>query len=63
MYIMSLFTMPANATNRLKKLQRDFLWGGMGLDFAVSLSFLMVVVFERPLEQDEIRRLDLWALV
>lgn len=34
-----------------------------GLDFAASLSFLRVVVFGRPLEQDEIRMLDLWALV
>ena len=36
------------------------LWG---LDFAASLCFLMVVVFGRPLEQDEICMLDLWALV
>ena len=29
-YLFSLFPMPANVVNHLEKLQRDFLWGGLG---------------------------------
>ena len=36
---MSLFTMPANVTNRLKKLQCDFLWGGMGIGLRSQFVF------------------------
>jgi hypothetical protein len=29
-YYVSLFPIPMNVANRIKKIQRDFLWGGMG---------------------------------
>uniref|UniRef100_A0A2N9GUS3 Reverse transcriptase zinc-binding domain-containing protein n=1 Tax=Fagus sylvatica TaxID=28930 RepID=A0A2N9GUS3_FAGSY len=32
-YFLSLFTIPKSVANRLEKLQRDFLWGGMGNNF------------------------------
>ena len=32
-YFLSLFTIPASVVYRLEKLQRNFLWGGMGEEF------------------------------
>uniref|UniRef100_A0A2N9JBN0 Reverse transcriptase zinc-binding domain-containing protein n=1 Tax=Fagus sylvatica TaxID=28930 RepID=A0A2N9JBN0_FAGSY len=32
-YFLSLFTIPSSVAHRIEKLQRDFLWGGMGNDF------------------------------
>ena len=29
-YHLSLFTIPTSETNKIEKMQRDFLWGGMG---------------------------------
>ena len=29
-YFLSLFLIPASVANRIKKLRRDFLWGGIG---------------------------------
>ena len=34
---MSLFSLPALVEKRLGKLQRDFLWGGMGEEFVFHL--------------------------
>ena len=34
---MSLFIIPTSVANRIKKLQRDFLWGGMGEKTQVAL--------------------------
>jgi hypothetical protein len=36
-YYMSLFTIPAKVANRIEKLQRDFLWGGLGKEFKYYL--------------------------
>jgi hypothetical protein len=33
MYFMSLFPLPTVIANRIKKLQWDFLWGGLGDEF------------------------------
>jgi len=30
---MSLFPIPTSVSNRLEKIQRDFLWGGLGDEF------------------------------
>jgi hypothetical protein len=32
-YFLSLFTIPKSVANRLEKLQRDFVWAGMGNNF------------------------------
>jgi hypothetical protein len=32
-YFMSLFPILASVANRIEKLQRDFLWGGLGEEF------------------------------
>jgi len=32
-YYMSLFPIPTSVSNRLEKIQRDFLWGGLGDEF------------------------------
>jgi hypothetical protein len=32
-YYLSLFPIPVGVANRLDKLQRDFLWGGIGDEF------------------------------
>jgi hypothetical protein len=36
-YFMSLFPLPAGVANRIEKLQRDFLWGGLGEEFKYHL--------------------------
>jgi hypothetical protein len=37
-YFMPLFPLPADIANRIKKLQRDFLWGGLGKEFKYHLA-------------------------
>ena len=34
-YYLSLFTIPTSVANRIEKLQRDFLWYGMGDEFKI----------------------------
>jgi hypothetical protein len=36
-YLLSLFPIPARVAKRIEKLQRDFLWGGMGNEFKYHL--------------------------
>jgi hypothetical protein len=36
-YFLSLFPIPASVANRIEKLQRDFLWGGIGDEFKYHL--------------------------
>jgi hypothetical protein len=36
-YFLSLFPIPVGVANRLEKLQRDFLWGGIGNEFKFHL--------------------------
>jgi hypothetical protein len=36
-YYMSLFPIPVCVAARIERLQRDFLWGGMGEDFKYHL--------------------------
>jgi len=36
-YYMSLFPLPASIANRIVKLQRNFLWGGLGEEFKFHL--------------------------
>jgi hypothetical protein len=37
MYFLSLFSLPASVGARIEKLQRDFLWGGIGDEFKYHL--------------------------
>jgi hypothetical protein len=36
-YLLSLFLIPASVANRIEKLYRDFLWGGLGNEFKFHL--------------------------
>lgn len=36
-YFLSLFPIPVGEVNRIEKLQRDFLWGGVGEEFKFHL--------------------------
>jgi hypothetical protein len=36
-YLLSLFSIPASVANRIEKLYRDFLWGGLGDEFKFHL--------------------------
>jgi hypothetical protein len=36
-YLLSLFPLLAGVANRIKKLHRDFLWGGIGKEFKYHL--------------------------
>jgi hypothetical protein len=36
-YLLSLFPIPADVAKRIKKIQRDFLWGGGGLNDEAKL--------------------------
>jgi hypothetical protein len=36
-YFMSLFPLPAGVANRIEKVHRDFLWGGIGEEFQFHL--------------------------
>jgi len=36
-YFMSIFPIPTHVANRIEKLQRDFLWGGIGEEFKYHL--------------------------
>jgi hypothetical protein len=36
-YLLSLFPIPSSVANRIEKLYRDFLWGGLGDDFKYHL--------------------------
>jgi len=36
-YYLSLFSIPASVANRIEKLHRDFLWGGLGEEFKYHL--------------------------
>jgi hypothetical protein len=36
-YFLSTFSIPASVANRIEKLQRDFLWGGIGEEFKYHL--------------------------
>ena len=36
-YLLSLFPIPTTVVNRIEKLQRDFLWGGLGEEYKYNL--------------------------
>jgi hypothetical protein len=44
-YLLSLFPSPASVANRIKKLQRGFLWGGIGEEFKYHLVSWVKVCF------------------
>ncbi|KAG7955591.1 hypothetical protein I3843_11G080000 [Carya illinoinensis] len=53
-YFLSLFSIPANVAFRLEKLQRDFLWGGLGEEYKFHL-----VKWKRDVA---LSRMGAWAL-
>lgn len=44
MYFLSLFSLPASVGARIEKIQRDFLWGGIGDEFKYHLVSLRFVI-------------------
>jgi hypothetical protein len=40
-YYLSLFRIPVGVTNRIEKIQRNFLWEGIGEEFKFQLVFFL----------------------